>query len=133
MARTHHPTFFVAAFAAPLNAKRIAEAKEDLEHELRRHCHILDRSQLESLIGANLSAVKPIVRHAFGRKDADFVLNYFDQKSEPTPQLDLLVVCPPSVLAGESFRVRVKIARRSISANSFRLNWSPSTQQRGQY
>ena len=129
MARTHHPTFFVAAFAAPLNAKRTAEAKKDLEHELRRHCHILDRSQLESLIGANLSAVTPIVRQAFGRKDADLVLNYFDQKSGRKSQLDLLVFCPSSVLAGESFRVRLKITRTSISEHSFRLNWSPSNHQ----
>jgi hypothetical protein len=129
MARTHRPTFFVAAFAAAINPQRIAEAKEDLEHELRRHCHILDRFQIEKLIGANLHAVKPIIRQAFGRKDADYLLNYFAQQCGSKPQLDILIVGPSSVLTGESFRVRLTITRQSIVGDSFRINWSPSTPQ----
>ena len=125
MARTHHPTFFVAAFAAPLTPRRIAEAKKDLEGTFQRHCHILDRPQLESLIGANLIAVKPIIRQAFGRKDADYVLNYFRQQANSKPALEVRVVAPSSVLAGEPFRVRLEISRSSISENSFQLKWDP--------
>lgn len=129
MERTHHPTFFVAAFAAPLTSKRIIQAKEDLERAFHRHCHILDRPQLESLISANLIAVKPIIRQAFDRKDADYVLNYFEQQAGPKAALDLQLFAPSSVLAGESFRVRLQISSSCISENSFRLRWNPSSHQ----
>lgn len=129
MARTHHPTFFVAAFAAALNPKRIAEAKQDLEHELRRHCHILDRPQLENLIGANLNAAEPIIRQAFSPTDAEYVLKYFDAQSGNKRSVDIQGFAPTSVLAGESFRLRLKILSSSLSVDQFRLVWSPSLQR----
>jgi hypothetical protein len=129
MARTLHPTLFVAAFSATLTAKRIADAKKTLEATLQRHCHILDRRQLESLIGANLIAAKPIIRKAFPDKDADYILNYFRQWSGSKPALAVRVLAPSSVLAGEPFRIQLQISRSSICENSFRLSWNPSTQQ----
>jgi hypothetical protein len=129
MAQTLHPTLFVAAFSAPLTAKRVADARRILEAALQRHCHILDRHQLESLIGANLTAAKPIIRQAFTRKDADFILEYFRKQAGSVPTLTVRVSAPSSALAGESFSVRLQISRSSISDNSLRLRWHPSTGQ----
>ena len=129
MAETLHPTFFVAALSATLNPKRIAKAKVTLERILQRHCHILDRGQLESLIGANLIAAKPVIEKAFPRQDADYVLNYFEKRSRSTVALDIDITAPSSVLAGEPFRVRLRITRRSISDDSFCIRWRPSTEE----
>jgi hypothetical protein len=129
MARTLHPTFFVAALSTSLTAARIAEARSLLEATLQRHCHILDRAQLESLIGANLSAAKPIIRKAFSRQDADYVLDYFRNQPDSLASLEMRVTAPSSALAGEPFRVRLRVSRSSVDEAAFRLRWNPSTQQ----
>jgi hypothetical protein len=130
MAEALHPTLFVAAFSAVLTAKRTADAKKKLEAVLQRNCHILDRRQLESLIGSNLSAAKPILRRAFSPEDAAFVIDYFQQRScSQKPALTVRVSAPSSVLAGESFRLRLQISRSSLSGTSFRLHWSPAAEQ----
>jgi hypothetical protein len=129
MAHTLHPTFFVAALSSSLTAKRVAEAKLRLEAALQRHCHILDREQLESLIRANLIAVEPIIVKAFSSSEADYILNYFRRRFDSGATLSVNISAPGSVLAGESFQVRVQVSRSSISENSFRLKWSPSAEQ----
>jgi len=129
MAETIHPTLFVAALSATVTAARIAKAKATLEKILQRHCHILDRRQLESLIGANLVAAEPIIQKALRRKDAALVLGYFERQAHSTSAIAIEVTAPSSVLAGESFRVRLKITRSSISENSFRLRWRPSSEK----
>lgn len=129
MAQTLHPTFFVAAISASLTAKRIAEARRILEATFQRHCHILDRHQLESLISSNLIAAEPIIRKAFPQKDSDTILNYFRNQGGLQPVLTTKVSAPSAVLAGESFRIRLQISRSSISENTFRLRWTPETPQ----
>ncbi|MGA9768464.1 MAG: AAA family ATPase [Blastocatellia bacterium] len=129
MAHTLHPTFFVAALSSSLSTKRVAEARLRLEATLQRHCHILDRGQLESLIGANLIAVEPIISKAFSQEEADYILNYFMQCSGKQPTLSMRASAPASALAGESFRVRMQISRSSIAENPFRLKWNPSAEQ----
>jgi AAA ATPase domain len=124
-----HPTFFVAAFAAPVNPKLLAAAKERLESSFKRHCHILDRHQLENLIGANLVVANPVIRKAFGRRDAEKVLDYFRQCSDAMAPSSIGVASPTSVLAGESFRIRLQITRNSLSETSFRLKWKPNSKQ----
>src|ERR1700676_307771 len=125
MANKLHPTFFVAALSASLSAKRIADAKEELEHTLQRHCHILDRHQLENLIGANLIAAKPIIRKAYRPADGDYLLAYFSKHSGARPGLTIQASAPTSVLAGEPFRVRLRIARTFISQALYYLRWLP--------
>jgi hypothetical protein len=126
MAQTVHPTFFVAAFSAPLSPKRVVNARTILENTLRLHCHILDRSQLESLIGANLTAAKPIIRNVFPRVDAELVLDYFKKRAAAAAGLAIHVSAPSSVLAGEPFRVNIRLSRSAISGQSWRLRWLPS-------
>ena len=130
MAEAIHPTFFVAALSATVTAARIAKAKVTLERILQRHCHILDRRQLESLIGTNLVAAQPIIQKAFPRKDADLVLGYFERQARSTSAISIHVTAPSSVLAGEPFRVRLQITRSSIAENSFRLRWRPSSENK---
>ncbi|HVT17872.1 MAG TPA: AAA family ATPase [Thermoanaerobaculia bacterium] len=125
MAEALHPTFFVAALSASLTAKRIAEATRTLENTLQRHCHILDRRQLEGLIAANLAAVSPVIQEALSKTDAEYLLAYFGQQPDRLEALTVRVVGPTSVLAGEPFRVRIRLSRRSLAADRFNLGWKP--------
>ncbi len=129
MAHTLHPTLFVAALSATLTPKRVAEARRILEASLQRHCHILDRHQLECLIGTNLTSAKPIISKAFPAQEADYILDYFRKQAGSKPALSVQVSAPSSVLAGESFRARLQISRSSVCDDSFRLRWTPSAQQ----
>lgn len=125
MAQAIHPTFFVAALSANLTASRVAEATTKLERSLQRHCHILDRRQLEGLIGANLSAAKEVIRKALPGAEGELLLDYFREHSETPIKLNIQVISPPSVLAGEPFRVRLHVSKSSLSANHFQLRWNP--------
>jgi hypothetical protein len=129
MAQTLHPTLFVAALSATLTSKRVAEARRILEASLQRHCHILDRHQLECLIGTNLTSAKPIILKAFTEDEADYILAYFRKQAGSKPALTVQMSAPTSVLAGESFRVRLQISRSSICDDAFKLRWTPSAQQ----
>ena len=123
MADALDPTFFVAAFSADLTPRRVTEARRLLEKTHRRHCHILDREQVEALIAANLSAAEPVIRQAFKHSIAEFVLDYFRRKSASRTALAVTLDAPSSVLAGEPFRLSVQITRSSIAGNIFRLCW----------
>jgi len=129
MAHELHPTFFVAAFAAPVSPKLLAAAKRDLEASLQRHCHILARPQIENLIGANLNAAAPIINKALARRDAEKVIDYFKRCDNSTTSLAVSATGPGSVLAGEPFRVRLQVTRSSITQNSFVLKWNPDYSQ----
>jgi AAA ATPase domain len=125
MADSVHPTFFVAALSASLNPKRLADARRLLERTFQRHCHILDRNQLESLIGANLATAQPIIAEAFPQ-DAAYVLDYFRECSDQQTSLAILVTAPSLAAAGDPFRIRLQFSRSFISEISFRLRWKPS-------
>ncbi len=126
MANTLHPTFFVAAISNDLATERIAAAKDLLEKTLQRHCHILNRKQIEALIADNFAAAQPIVRTAFSNEDAAFVSRYFGGRSAAEVSLTMQVSAPSVVLAGEAFRVAVQITRNSLAQRSFRLRWIPT-------
>jgi hypothetical protein len=125
MAASLDPTLFVAAFSATLTTRRVTEARRILERAHQRHCHILDREQIESLIAANLPAAQPVIRNAFSSSDADFVLDYFKRKDGALPIINVKVLAPPSALAGEPFHVALQITRNSISENRLRVRWMP--------
>jgi hypothetical protein len=127
MAVALDPTFFVAAFSATLTPKRVSEARAVLERAHQRHCHILDRDQVEGLIASHLSAAEPVIREAFSSEDADFVLEYFKSKDAATSMVHVKVLAPPSTLAGESFHVAMQITRNSLSDSSFRVRWTPQS------
>jgi hypothetical protein len=131
MAHAINPTLFVAAFSARLTPNRVMKARQLLEETHRRHCHILDRVQVESLIGANLGAAEPVIRKAFEGPDAEFILDYFRGKAANIPTLDVKVVGPSSALGGETFRVSLQITRSSISDDHFRLHWNAPTAAEG--
>jgi hypothetical protein len=50
MSSTINPTFFVVALSARVTRTRLINARRILEDTHRRHCHILDREQIEGLI-----------------------------------------------------------------------------------
>jgi len=119
------PTFFVAAFSANLTRKRVVEARRILERTHQRHCHILDRDQIESLIASNLEVVRPMVAKIYPCSVADFLLGYFENKNQAPPELSLEVLAPSSILAGETFRITIQVTRNSTSEREFRMRWTP--------
>lgn len=123
MAHALNPTFFVAAFSATLTPQRVSEARRLLEETHRRHCHILDRDQVEALIAANLTAAEPVIRKAFDPSIAEFVLDYFREKTAARAAFAVKVDAPSAVLAGESFRLSVQITRSSIAGDICRICW----------
>lgn len=125
-----HPTFFVAAFSSSsLTAKNIANTKRMLEEVFRRPCHILDRNQLEGLIADNLDIAKPVIRQGLSGEKADSVLNYFEKRATFKTVPVIQVSVPSLVLAGEPFRIRLKIGCNPVPGTVFRLTWSPSASQ----
>jgi hypothetical protein len=126
MARIANPTFFVIAFSANLNRKRIEEAQDILEHSLQRHCHILERSQIEALIRNNIDHLYPIIRLALTAREADFVHHYFmAQAAHPDVTLRIDANAPNKVLAGEAFRVSVKVSGSIEPKAMLWLRWLP--------
>ncbi|HEV2755571.1 MAG TPA: tetratricopeptide repeat protein [Actinomycetota bacterium] len=127
MAGEINPTFFVVAFSARVTQRRIDAARRDLERELRRHCHILDRRQIEALIHHHLPAVEEILRQALP-DDVDEILAYFEREAEPRPSPWVEVTAPPRVLAGEPFAVAVEVRSPAVSAPGARLWWRPRSE-----
>ncbi len=123
MAASLDPTLFVAAVSANLTHKRVADAKRILERAHQRHCHILDREQIENLIAADLTAAQPVIHKAFSNSDAAFIIEYFERRDSLVPMISAKVMAPPSALAGEPFHVTLQITRNSISANRLRVRW----------
>ena len=58
MALTLNPTFFVVALSARLTRALVQKARAILENVHHRHCHILDRSQIEGLISDHRIGVR---------------------------------------------------------------------------
>ena len=127
MARTLHPTLFVAAFSASLTSQRVEEARDTLEHTLNRHCHILDRYQLENLIANNLDAVRPIISKAFEPTIALEIFDYFKKLHLEKPTVSVQVLSPTSTLAGEPFNICINITQEVPRNTTFFLRWAPSS------
>lgn len=133
MAARHDPTFFVVALSARVEPALIADARETFEGQLKRHCHILDRVQLEGLIRDHLPLVVEILREArdsgTGLSDADVrdVVRYFESYQQTPPPDAVTVADLPPARAGEPFRVNLTVRSWLASAPGARLRWERPT------
>ncbi len=126
MASSANPTFFVVAFSAQLRRARVDRAREVLEETHRRHCHILDRRQIEGLFRENISVLDDIFRVALSEEERDCVLAYFDAGQGREPEFTITVSKPDRVLAGVPFSVTLTLEFPLMSSSVTNLRWSPS-------
>ena len=128
MADVVNPTFFVVAFSARLTPGRVEKARGMLERQCQRHCHILDRDQIEGLLGDYLDPVTEIF-HGGGLSDSevDEVLSYLRERVTVVPAPSVSVTPPRRVLAGVPFRVDVNVRWTHASHSGARLWWRQQT------
>lgn len=107
MADTLGPTFFVVALSAQLSEARVTRARERLERMLQRHCHILDRPQLEYLLSGHPIVVGEILDAGLSPQEAGEVREYLGSPEAQTARSPV-VATPSHVLAGVPFRVVVE-------------------------
>ena len=122
MADSVDPTFFVVALSARLERSRVEAARSILERTHQRHCHILDREQIEGLFHENLAAVDEVLRAGLQGDERREVLDYFHTGHERPPAVSAEVVAPERVLAGIPFSVAVTLKAPFVSSRA-RLRW----------
>jgi hypothetical protein len=126
MAATINPTFFVVALSARLTRRRVEAARGILERTHQRHCHILDRRQIEGLLREHLVAIDELLRESLSDSEVRDVLRYFESHREHAPWHSVTVAAAERVLAGVPFRVTLTVRSSIVSAQEPRLWWRPS-------
>jgi hypothetical protein len=125
MAATINPTFFVVALSARLAQRRVDQARKILERTHQRHCHILERGQIEGLFREHLGVVEEILLQGLLNHEVRHVLGYFTDQQSAVPLPLLTVATPDRVLAGVPFSVDVMVRSSVISSEDARLWWRP--------
>jgi tetratricopeptide (TPR) repeat protein len=123
MAFTYRPTFFVVALSNRLTGERIEEAQAKILAVYNRHCHILDRAQLEGLFQENLPVLDEILRRGLDQEKAEEILDYFRGLRRDGLAGAVTVSAPERVLAGVPFRVALDLCSPAASAAGLRLVW----------
>jgi AAA ATPase-like protein len=132
MADALNPTFFVVALSARLSQRRVERARGTLERQCQRHCHILDRAQIEGLMVEYLDLVADVVLNGLAPAERDEVLAYLETRRPPAPPPSVTSVAAPRALAGEPFRVAVEVRWPLASHPEARLWWrQPARPDRG--
>lgn len=126
MAVNVKPTLFVVALSARLSRSRVDKARAMLEQVCQRHCHILDRTQIEGMFAQNLGRVTTILQAGLEPPEIAEVLEYLAEQV-PFPPPEVNVVVPPRVLAGKPFRVKVSVRWALASDRAARLWWTPAS------
>ncbi len=127
MADALNPTFFVVALSARLTERRVRRARETLERQCQRHCHILDRAQIEGLMAEHLELVSGVLIEALAAADRDDVLSYLEDRRPETLAPSISWVAVPRALAGEPFRVAVDVRWSLASHPGARVWWRPAS------
>lgn len=123
MAETVNPTFFVVALSARLNSDRVKDARRILESIHQRHCHILDRQQIEGLIHSHLPVIDGILREGLTDEEVREILDYLKSSQGSRPSIAVDVVTPERVLAGVPFRVTLSVRSFFAATPGSRLWW----------
>jgi hypothetical protein len=126
MADTVNPTFFVIALSARLKRERVDSARAILERTVQRHCHILDRGQIEGLMTDHLDAIEGIIREGLSAEESHEVLEYFRGRRPPQALVSVDIAAPTRVLAGVPFSVALKIRSPLAAPSGMRIWWRTS-------
>ena len=123
MASTVNPTFFVVALSARLNRERVEEARRILEQTHHRHCHILDRQQLEGLMHENLALLNEILHEALTDQEVADVLSYFTSSERTPPAVSIDVEVGRRQFSGVPFTITLNARSPTPFQNGTRLRW----------
>jgi hypothetical protein len=123
MADALNPTFFVVALSARLSQGRVERARATLERQCQRHCHILDRAQIEGLMVEYADLVGGVLLNALAPAERDEVLGYLETRRPTVPAPVITSVAAPRALAGEPFRVAVEVRWPLASHPGARVWW----------
>jgi hypothetical protein len=125
MVTTINPTLFIVALSARLTEARVTEACARVERAYQRHCHILDRTQIEGLFNKHRPTVDEILRQALSDEEIAEVHGHLGA-SEQTESHQAVTVSPPKrVLAGVPFGVKIDLRSPSLSVPGLELRWRP--------
>ena len=123
MADALNPTFFVVALSARLSHRRVERARATLERQCQRHCHILDRAQIEGLMVEYADLVRDVLLNALPAEECDEVLGYLGTRHPTVPAPLVTSTTMPRALAGEPFRVAVEVRWPLASHPEARVWW----------
>lgn len=127
MSASQNPTFFIVAFSANLEKERLNTAQIILEKSHNRHCHIMERRQIEGLLAAHPDVVGPLLDNALRTDEAERVSKYLAQCMRQNADLYRIFADPPArVLAGQPFEFNVDINGVAETGDGLRLRWRPS-------
>lgn len=130
MADTVNPTFFIVALSARVTHERIVDAQRMLEKIHHRHCHILDRAQVEGLLSDHLTAIEDILHQGLDQDDADAVVRYLLER-DGNAAVTIEVAAPERVLAGLPFSIDVSVRSTLVARPGTRLWWVPGVDEGG--
>jgi hypothetical protein len=121
-----NPNLIVVALSAHVTHKRIEEAQRKFERECRRHCHILERAQIEGLMAAHVGVVTEILSYSrLPESQRDEVLAYLRTRTTSAPRPSVEISPPPRILAGLPFRIQADIRWALAASPDARLWWRP--------
>jgi hypothetical protein len=123
MVTTLNPTLFIVALSARLTEERITEARARVERAYQRHCHILDRAQIEGLFSKHRPVVDEILHEALSEEEIAEVHEHLGASQQTEPHQAVIVSSPRRVLAGVPFGVKIDFRSLSLSVPGSRLWW----------
>jgi tetratricopeptide (TPR) repeat protein len=123
MVTTLNPTLFIVALSARLTEERIAEARARVERAYQRHCHILDRAQIEGLFSKQRAVVDEILHEALSDEQIAEVHEHLGSTQQVEFHQAVTVAAPKRVLAGVPFGVKIDLQSLSSSVPGSRLWW----------
>ena len=132
MVTTINPTLFIVALSARLTEKRVTEARARVERAFQRHCHILDRTQIEGLFDKHRPVVDEILREALSVEEISEVHEHLGVSGLKESRQAVIVTPPKSVLAGVPFTVNIDFQSLSLSVPGSQLRWRPGATVEGE-
>lgn len=127
MVSTANPTFFVVALSARVTPKKLAKVQRQLESTHHRHCHILDRVQLEGLLREHLDSLEEVLCLGLAEDQVAEVMGYLVDHDDGDRAITVDAVAPERVLAGVPFIIDVSLRSTFASSPDARVWWSPVT------
>jgi hypothetical protein len=120
------PTFFFFVISSRLSKKRVKKARKVLQHG-HKHCHILDRKQIEALMHDHPLPVERVLREAHLKGgEIQNVLSYLLAYQETRLPEAVTVSVDQRSLAGEPVNVDIEVNLPFAWASDLRLAWRPS-------
>ena len=121
-----NPTFFFFVISSRLSKKRVKKARKVLQHG-HKHCHILERRQIEALMHDHPLPVERVLRAScLERGEVEDVLSYLQTHRDTRLADAVTVSVHQKPLAGEPIDVSIDVQLPLAWASDLRLAWRPA-------